>query len=524
MIKKLLGKKTNTIAMAAVILGAASLVSRFIGLYRDRVLLGLFGASRALDIYYASFRIPDFVYYFLISGVISAGFIPVFISYLQKDSDESWYLANDVLNFIIFVLIIVCSLMVVFMPYLARLIAPGFELKSLVITIKMTRVMMLSPIFLGISALFSGILQSSRRFLVYSLAPIMYNLGIIFGALFLVKYFGLVGLAYGVVLGAFLHMSIQLPTAYLLGFRWKPIFDLRFGGFKRVLKLVGPRFLSVFCYQITFWVFTAFASLLAIGSIAVYNTAYNIFSFPLGVLALSFAVAAFPKLSESAQNNDKKEYVRTFSITFRQILFFILPASSMIIVLRLQIIQVAFKSGQFAWLDTLRIGQTLMFFCLGLFAEGLILLLIRGFLAWEDAWTPFILAFFTAVIRISFGWYFSKFLGVAGLALGFAIGSVFLIFMLFIFLHRKVGFLDGKNILISGFKILSLSLVSVGLSYFILNYLTNLMPEIDPLKMFLKGGITGIFGLSLYFLLSWIFKLEEFEGFKDRIFCRKLKT
>lgn len=513
MIKRILNSKVNTIASAAVILGAASLISRLIGLYRDRVLLGMFGTGRELDIYYAAFRIPDFVYYFLIFGVISAGFIPVFISYIQSDKEKLWYLANDVLNLVLSVLIVVCFLAIVFMPYLAKLIAPGFEPESLAMMIKMTRVMMLAPFFLGISALFSGILQSFRRFLIYSLAPIMYNLGIIFGALVLVDYFGLMGLAYGVILGAFLHMAVQLPTAYLLGFRWRPVFDLKFNGFKRVLRLVGPRFLSVLCYQITFWFFTAFASLLAVGSIVVYNTAYNIFCFPLGILALSFAIAAFPKLSESAQKGDKKEYVRTFSSTFRQILFFILPAAALFIVLRLQIVQVAFGSGQFVWPDTLRIGQTLMFFCLGLFAEGLVLFLIRCFLAWEDAWTPFMLAFLAAVIRISAGWYFSRSLGVAGLALGFALGSVFLALTLSIFLYRKVGFLDEKNILVSGFKILLFALASGSLSYFVLGYLTFLLPAVNPLKMFLKGGVAGLLGLALYFFLSWIFQLEEFKLF-----------
>ncbi|MFH1611881.1 MAG: murein biosynthesis integral membrane protein MurJ [bacterium] len=521
MIKKLLNNKISTITMAAVVLGAASFLSRLIGLFRDRILLNMFGTGRELDIYYAAFRIPDFVYAFFILGVISAGFVPVFIHYLQKDKEKSWYLANNILNLIAIVLIVVCLVLVFFVPYIVHLVAPGFEKESADMTIKLARIMFLSPIFLGISAVFSGILQSFRRFLIYSLAPIMYNLGIIFGALFLVKYFGLIGLAYGVVLGAFCHMMIQIPTAIFCGYKWRPILNLKFDGLKRVLKLMPPRFLSLIFYQITFWVFTAIASLLAVGSIVIYNTAYNIFSFPLGIFALSYAVAAFPKLSESAQKKDKREYVRTFSATARQILFFIIPVAVLFIILRLQIIQVLFSGGKFSWQDTMLIGQTLMYFCIGLFAEGLALFLLRGFFAWEDTITPFVLAFITMVIRIASGWYLTRFFGVAGLSLGFAIGSICFFVLLLICLRKKVGLLDGKNIFNSAIRIAIATLFAGGVSYFILNLLTIKIPAIVPIMMLLKGGIAGILGVIIYFVFAWILKIPEFYLFVSSL-SRKL--
>lgn len=513
MIKKIFNSKADTVTKAAIVLIATSLICNFVGLYRERVLLGLFGASRALDIYYAAFRVPDFVYYFLVYGVISIGFIPIFISYLQHDKKKSWYLANDVLNLILSILITTCALMWIFMPRVIKFVAPGFEPESLTMTVKLARVMLLSPIFLGMSALFGGILQSFRRFLIFSLAPILYNLGIIFGALVLTKHFGLIGLSYGVVLGAFLHLAIQLPTAYLCGFRWRPVFDWKFSGLRRVLRLVGPRFMSVFCNQAAVWIFTAFASFLVAGSITAYNTAYNIFSFPLVVLGLSFAVAAFPKLAESAQKNNKKEYIKTFSLAFRQILFCILPAAALLIVLRLQIIQVAFKTGQFTWQNTIIIGQALMLLCLGLFGESLAFLLVRGFLAWEDAWTPLIFAFLTAVLRVFLGWHLAHKMGVAGLALSFAIGSAFEAMALFIFLRQKIGHLDGHNIFMAVVKILAVTLAAAGLAYAILNYLTSLMPATNPSIMFLKGGVAGVAGLVVYFLLAWLFRLDEFQLF-----------
>ena len=192
MFNKFFNSQAKTIASAAVILGAASLVSRIIGLFRDRILAGQFGAGDELDIYYAAFRIPDLVYSLLVLGAISAGFIPIFISYLKKDKNKSWYLANSLLNLMALSLMVICALLIIFTPWLMKLVAPGFSSEKLSITVQLTRVMFLSPFFLGLSAIFGGILQSFRRFLVYALAPIMYNLGIIFGALVLVNYrFGL---------------------------------------------------------------------------------------------------------------------------------------------------------------------------------------------------------------------------------------------------------------------------------------------------------------------------------------------
>jgi len=203
MIKKFLNNKSKTIASAAIILGAASLVSRLLGLVRDRILAGQFGAGDELDVYYAAFRIPDLVYSILVLGAITAGFIPVFIDYLQKDKKDAWHLANSILNIIGTSLIIVCFILIIFAPWLIKLIAPGFSPEKMALTVKLARVMFLSSFFLGISTILGGILRSFKRFLIYSFGPIIYNLGIIFGALFLVEDYGLLGLAYGVVLGYF---------------------------------------------------------------------------------------------------------------------------------------------------------------------------------------------------------------------------------------------------------------------------------------------------------------------------------
>ncbi|MBU1292131.1 murein biosynthesis integral membrane protein MurJ [Patescibacteria group bacterium] len=439
MIKAFLNNKSKTIASAAIILGAASLVSRFLGLIRDRILAGTFGAGDELDIYYAAFRIPDLVFSLLVIGAISAGFIPIFISYLNKDRNKSWYLANSILNIISLSLIIICLILIVFAPWLIKLITPGFSLEKTALTVELTRIMFLSPLFLGLSAILGGILQSFGRFLVYSLGPIMYNLGIIFGILFLVEPFGLTGLAYGVVIGAFLHMVVQIPTVYFCGFRWKPIFDFKFEGVRRIFKMMPSRIINLALNQITLVIMTIFASFLAIGSIAVYNLSYNIVSFPLGVFGVSFAIAAFPELSKQAQKKNIPEFNKVFYTTFRKILFLIVPASLIFIILRQLIVKIILGTGQFGLEEIILTSQTLGYFSIGLFAEALILLFLRGFFAWEDTKTPFVIGFLSAIVRLSGAWYLSSFMGVPGLALGFSIGSILHLALLFIVLRRKIN-------------------------------------------------------------------------------------
>ncbi len=374
-IKKFFNNQSKTIAAAAFILGAASLVSRLLGLFRDRILAGQFGAGDELDVYYAAFRMPDLVYSLLVLGAISAGFIPVFVSYLDAkplkkrlglQNQSAWYLANSLLNLMALSLVVICALLIVFTPWLIKLVAPGFSSEKLALTVQLTRIMFLSPFFMGLSAVFGGILQSFRRFLIYSLGPIMYNLGIIFGALVLVQYFGLMGLAYGVVLGAFCHMLIQIPSAYLCGFRWRPIADFRFAGVRRIFKLMPPRVLNLAFYQITIWLMTVLASFLVVGSIAIYNLAHNIWSFPLGIFGISFVLAAFPKLSKTAQKKDISGFVKTFSLTLRQILFFTLPSAALFIILRAQIVRVILGTGRFDWQDTILTSRTLAYFSISL--------------------------------------------------------------------------------------------------------------------------------------------------------------
>lgn len=537
MIKKLFNSQSKTITSAAIILGAASLVSRLLGVFRDRILAGKFGAGDALDVYFAAFRIPDLVYNLLVVGALTAGFIPVFTAYLKTKrdsnsprtvlgllsengsrtreamSDEARYLANDVLNIVGLGLVLVCGLAIIFARQIVPLITPGFNPQKIEITINLTRLIFLSPIFLGISGVFSGVLQSFKHFIAFSLAPIFYNLGIIFGAVFLTNSFGIYGLGLGVVLGAFLHMMVQVPSAVFFGFRYRPVLDFYHDGIRRIGRLMIPRTFSLGLSQFNFLAMTIIASTLASGSLAIFNFAYNIYAFPLGIVAASYAVAAFPTMTHYAQEKDWKSFGQSFSSVFRQILFFIIPASALLIVLRAQIVRVVLGTGKFDWNDTILTINALQFLVLGLFADALVLLLIRGFFALEDTSTPFILGIFDTLVRVAGAYFLSRYFGVAGMAAGFASGCVVYAILLWFFLRKKSGGLDHNKIFSSTAKILVASFFAALSTYGILHIFANLVNMRTLLGVFTQGLAAGLVGILIYIISSFLLRSEEMFGF-----------
>jgi putative peptidoglycan lipid II flippase len=513
---KILNGQSRTITSAAIVLALATLASRFLGLLRDRLLAGHFGAGDTLDIYYAAFRIPDLVYNLLILGALSAGFIPVFVSMWNKNGEDdkaAWRFVSSILNILAVAMLVLGGIFFIFAPYLMKFITPGFGGEKLNLTVQMSRLMFLSPILLGISSVWGGVLQSLKRFFVFSLTPIFYNLGIIFGILFLVPRFGIFGLAWGVVLGALLHMAIQLPTILNLGFRFRLFFDLKDEGVRRLSLVMIPRILDLAISQLNFVAITVLASGLAAGSLAVFNLAYNIWGFPLGIFAAPLAIAAFPTLAQNVAAKSHKIFAQNFSATFRQILFLIIPSSALYIVLRAQIIRVILGTGKFNWTDTVLTINTLQFLALSLFAEALNLLLIRSFFAHQDTKTPLWLGLISSVFRIGGAWFFSRYLGVAGLALGYALGGIFLFLLLWIFLRRKAGGLNEREILKSSGKIIVASAVAAAAAYLNLQILAEFLNTHSFVGIFTQGLIAGLAGIIVYFSAGLLLRSPEMWTF-----------
>lgn len=520
-LKNILKRRTKNIGAAAILVGVFSMISRLLGILRDRILAGEFGAGEVLDAYYTAFRIPDLLYNLLILGALSAGFIPVFSAlikkmkkadddsypYQEEENKEAWDLVSNILNILIIILSFFSILGFIFSPQLIKIIAPGFSPEMQSITTTLTRIMFLSPLFLGISSLLGGVLQSFRNFLIFSLSPIFYNVGIILGALFLVPVLGISGLAWGVVIGAFMHMAIQIPPVWILGFRWRAFINFKDKNFLKIAKMMVPRTLSLAISQINLVVVTIIASTLAAGSLAVFNFANNLQSFPIGVFGISFAVAAFPTLSASAFN--EKKLVDNFSYTLRRILFFIIPSTVLLITLRAQIIRVILGTGEFSWRDTVLTINSLGFFALSLFAQASTPLLTRVFYARQNSKTPFLIGLIIVVINIFLSLFLGKRMGVAGLALAFSLSSILSFMLLWLRLYFEMGDLDQKNIIIS---VLKFSFAALVAGFFIQAGKALIWPFIDMSTFWgvlSQGLVAGLLGLGVYFLLTYLLKSEE---------------
>jgi len=524
MLKNIFKRQINSITVAAALVALSSLASRFLGVIRDRILAGHFGAGQTLDIYYAAFRVPDLIFNLVVLGALSAGFIPIFTglikdlpcewraaSNLFSRNREAWNLANNMLNIICLGLIFLALLGIIFAPGWVRLITPGFSPEAQKLTAALTRIMFLSPLFLGISGILGGILQSFKRFLVYSLAPIFYNLGIIVGALYFVRLWGIYGLAAGVILGAFLHMAIQIPAVYHLGFRYRWLLKWRDQATRKIARMMVPRTLTLAISQFNLVVMTIIASGLASGSLTIFNFANNLQSFPIGIFGVSFAIAAFPALSAVAFNKEKLTV--NFSQTMRQILFFIIPATVLIIVLRAQIIRVVLGTGKFNWQDTILTMNTLGFFALSLFAQATIPLLIRVFYARHNSATPFYLGLSTVALNVVLSFCLGAKMGVAGLALAFSLANIFNFLLLWLWLHFVVGALDLVRIIVATLKFTVAALAS-GIAAQLMK--AAVWPFIDMSRfsgVFIQLVAAAFIGLLVYAFFCYLFKSEELFGF-----------
>src|SRR3989339_2226984 len=538
MIKKLFSGQINSITIAALLVAITSLVSRLLGVFRDRILAGEFGAGDTLDIYYAAFRIPDLIFNLLILGALSAGFIPILSCLIgnsntecsnifhRKRNKEAWEFVSIALNILGIVILFLSVLGILFAPQLMSVVAPGYSGEKQALTVNLTRIMFLSPLFLGISSVLGGILQSFKRFFLYSVSPVLYNVGIIIGVIYFVPIWGINGLAWGVVLGAFLHMVLQLPLVYSLGFRYVPKIDLKNKDIRKLGMMTIPRTLSLAISQINLLVTTIIASTLASGSLAIFNFANNLQSLPIGVIGISFAVAAFPTLSAVAF--DRKKLIDNFSTTLRNILFFIVPGTVLLLTLRSQITRVILGSGSFDWTATVLTIDTFGFFVISLFAQASLPLLVRVFYARHNAKTPFFVGLFSAGVNVVLSLFFSDRFGVSGLALAFSISSIINFILLWIMLHAEIGGMDEYRILVSAVKF-SISAIACGLAVQGMKLL--IWPFIDMTRFWgvlTQGLVSGIAGMLVFVAFCFMLRSEELFDFwnsiKRRLSWRKIEA
>lgn len=515
MFQKILHKLKTTVAGGAIILAIFSILSRLVGLLRDRLLASTFGAGDTLDVYYAAFRLPDLIFNTLILGAFAVAFIPVFLETWEENKERAWKVTNSILNLLLLTVTVISAVFFVLAPQLVVwLIVPGFSPEKQQLTVELTRVMLISILFFTLSNVAGGVLNAFKRFAAYGLAPIMYNLGIIAGIIWLVPSYGPLGLAYGVVVGAILHFLIQVPTWLKTGYRYQTIFNWQLPEVKKVFILMIPRTFALAIGQINKVVLTMIASTLAVGSVTVYNLADNLQYVPIGVFAIPLAMACFPYLSESLSQKNPGQFGIHFSVTFRRIIFLVVPVSLFIFFLRAQLVRVIFGAGAFDWQDTRMTLDTLGFFAWSMWAQALLPLLSRAFFAFQDTKTPVYISLWSAVLNIILAFGLSRFLGAPGLALGFSLAAIFNVIWLWLALKRKNIWLDTKRIFDSSLKIILISGAATLVLQMVKLEIGQLVNMNTFVGVFTQLLISGSVGLLVYLGLACWLKLPEIEVLK----------
>lgn len=403
-----LGKEWHSLNEAALLLSSFALLSQVLALVRDRLFAHAFGASSTLDVYYAAFRIPDLLYVSLASFVSVTVLIPILLEKMagQSEANEtSRKFINDVFTVFSFSIILASIVLYFLIPSLAPLIAPGFDALELEKLVSLSRILLLSPLLIGVSNLLGSVTQAFRKFFVYALSPVLYNAGIIVGVLFFYPIFGDNGLAFGVILGALLHLAIQLPV--LRAHRFLPSFSFRvdWAPLRQVIFVSLPRTLTLSLNQLSLVAIVAIASTLEEGSVSVFNFAFNLQSVPIVIIGISYSVAAFPALIKFFSANDRGGFAEEIKTAARTIIFWSLPLTFLFIVLRAQIVRVLYGSGNFSWDDTRLTAAMLALFAVSLVAQNLQPLLVRGYYAAGDTRRPLLVNLFsyTLIIGLAFG-------------------------------------------------------------------------------------------------------------------------
>ncbi len=377
---------------AAFLLAGTALTSQVLGLFRDRLLAQHFGAGEALDIYYAAFRVPDFLYASIASFVAVTVLIPFLLDKMERGGD--WDDARQFINtvFTVFAGAMVLTVLIAYLliPFFAHAIVPGFSMDAQREFILLSRILLLSPFLLGLSNLFGAVTQSLRRFFVFAAGPILYNVGILIGIIFLMPHYGLSGVVLGVILGAFFHVAIQLPVLFSHGVIPRPTLRIDWGDIRRVVLLSIPRTLALSAANFSTIILVSIASNIATGSIAIFTFAMNLQSIPLAIIGMSYSVAAFPTLAKLWTKGNHEEFLLHIVIAMRHIMFWSFPSIVLFIVLRAQIVRTILGSGAFDWTATRLTAAALALFAISVVAQNLVLLLTRAFYAMGRTRLPLI--------------------------------------------------------------------------------------------------------------------------------------
>jgi putative peptidoglycan lipid II flippase len=520
-----------SIGWSSVVVAGLTLASRLVGLVRVRIFASHFGAGQILDTYYASFRIPDFLMGVLIVGTLSIAVLPVFAEAMLKSRARAERLVGNLLNITLFGMLVVCVLVGVAAPWLVHVIVPGFSAESARNVVVLTRLILCAQVLLSVGNVAATGLNAAKRFFWAGFAPITYNLGLIAGVVWFFPRFGLPGLGYGVIVGAVAHVCVQLIDLWRAGYGFRPVlyFD---SDVRLILKLYIPRLFTLDLSQVSLLLASIFGSLLAVGSIAVFSLGFDIQAVPVGVFAFAIATASFPHLSDHFAQKQTAAFIALLRQATLRILFFMLPITIWLLLLRAHAVRILYGAGHFSWDDTRATFNVLGILAFSLVGQALVPLFSRALLARHNTWAPVMANILSIVVDIVVSLLLVPKYGIVGVAAGYAIAMSFNAILLYAWLRPDLAAaVDGHVALVKEeyvlvkevWKVLFATTLLAFATYAALYAVAPLVNTRTWLGIVIQSGVAVLAGGFIYVIASLALGLSDARnvaGIIGKIFMR----
>ncbi|MBI4086970.1 hypothetical protein HY416_03245 [Candidatus Kaiserbacteria bacterium] len=375
---------------AAYILALFALGSQLLALVRDKLLAYQFGASDLSDIYWAAFRVPDLLFAIFASVLSVYVLIPFVAERMLESTSKARDLLSAVFTWFLFGYGAAAALIALFAHTIIAMLFPGFDAAEQTTMVLLMRVLLLQAFFLSLSNLFGVVTQLHRKFVLYAISPLLYNLGIILGIVVLYPLWGLSGIALGAMLGAVLHLGIQIPFVIHSGLAPRVVWRVDVRMLATIAKSSLPRALALTLQQCVLLAITSIATLMASGSVTVLQYAYNLQAVPLTIIGVSYSVAAFPTLARLYSEGDRITFLQHVYAALRHIIFWSIPITALFVVIRAQLVRVIYGAGAFDWSDTRLTAAVLSLFVISLVAQSVHLLIVRAYYAAGNTRTPLV--------------------------------------------------------------------------------------------------------------------------------------
>jgi putative peptidoglycan lipid II flippase len=517
---------TKQIARATGIVMLAFIVSNLVGLVRQILVSNAFGTDSSLDAFYAAATLPDLLFNLLAGGALASAFIPTFTGFLSKENREgAWKLASSVMNLSGLALAFFSGLAALFAPQLVDhvlfILKPGLDPALQILTTNLLRIILIAPVIFGISGLCMAILNTHQKFLMPALAPVFNWIGWILGIVFLVPFMGIYGLAWGYVLGALMHLGIQIPGLLKLpGRRYFPSLGVRDPALREVARLMGPRLVGVMAVQVNFVINAVIAAGLGEGSLSAINVSRMVMTMPLFVIAQSIATAALPTFAMQVSRGELGEMRSSLAATLRGIFLLSIPSTLGLILLRQPLVAALFQHGAFDARSTEMVAWALMWYTAGLVGHSVVEILSRAFYALHDTKTPVIVGTIAMGLNALFSFAFAKLFEMAGwmphggLALANSFATALEAVVLFVLMRKRLVGMEGAQILRG---IIPSLIAALAMSLAIQGWL-SLGRNFNVWILSIVGVAAGG---AVYFIVLWVWGIPELKSLAG-VVMRKL--